>query len=181
MKKSFFLFGVLFILFSSCVKQESSTQSSNTFVRVNADNYPITVQINENDSAYFEEDITIDLSGSSFIIDNFSGVVSYELEQLKINFSEFAGNELALADLTISFVDSNNTIGSPITYSNIPLYEFQQNQTSITVNHSQTTLQQLKASMNYNKELVVHVEGRLSEKPASFKAIFFINIKISSK
>ena len=171
----------LMLFLSSCIDQDSNSQTSNSFSRVSAETYPIEIVLTENDSNYFEHDIIVDLSSSDFIINNFSGVVGYKIEELKFEISSFNGSESAQSDFIISFIDSNGSLGNAVTYGNIPLYTFWQNQNKVVVNHSQSTINQVQESMDIHKELMLHIEGTVSERPVGFEATFYITINISSK
>jgi hypothetical protein len=169
------------ILLSSCVKQESSSQSSNSLSRISSKTYPLEIELSTTDSNFFEGDITVDLSSSGFLINNFGGVITYKVEELKFTINNYVGSESAQADFDISYVNALGTIGNKITYSNVPLNDFYQLQNFIQVNHSYTTLLMVEESMHNSKELNVHVEVLASEVPIDFTATFYITIKISSK
>ena len=181
MKLSHSVIFILILCLFSCVSQDSNSQSSNSFTRISAKTYPIEVVLSENDSSYFERDIIVDLSSSDFIINNFGGIVAYKLEDLKFEISAFNGSESVQSDFIISFIDANGSLGSPVTYGDIPLYTFWQNQNLIIVNHSSATINQVEESMGIHKELIVHIEGMVSEKPVDFEATFYITINISGK
>ena len=172
---------ILLALFSSCVKQENSSQNSNAFSSVTTKSYPIQVDISENDSNYFEQLILIDLSSNEFLLNNFSGVLGYKIEGLKFNVSDFQGNELSKADFTISYANVNETnLGSSLIYSDIPLKEFSELQNFLYVSHSAATLALAQEAMKIENQLYIKVQGNVNLKPAAFTSTFYINIRISS-
>lgn len=174
------LLGLCFALVS-CVKQDTTTQRSNSFASIISKSYPFTININPTDSSYFEHDIIIDLSAGEFFVDNFSGIIGYSLEQVKFTISNYEGNELSACDFIFSYINDVGTIGNPLIYSQVPLYEFSQSQNFIGITHGQTTQNLVNQSMNANKELIFHIEGNVNEKPAYFTAEVYIDIKMSGQ
>jgi len=165
----------------SCVKQETVTQSSNAIELFSSKSYPIAIDIASSDTSYFEQDIVVDLSSGDFLIDNFSGIIGYRIEQVLFKITDFEGNELTKCDFSFSYRNQVEMLGSPLLYSQVPLYEFSQQQNSLSIMHSQATQSLVNQYMNTNKELIFHIEGVVDRKPTQFTASVHIGIRMSGK
>lgn len=181
MKTPTLLFLGLSIALLSCIKQDTTSQRSSAFASITSKSYPFTIDITTADTTYFEHDIIVDLSAGEFIVDNFAGIIGYNLEQVKFTISDYNGNEYTKSDFNFSYINDFGTIGSPLIYSQVPLYEFSQTQSFISITHGQTTQNLVNQSMNANKELIFHIEGNVDEKPAHFTADVYIGIKMSGQ
>lgn len=170
----------LFALFS-CIKQSSQSQSTNSSSSASNKSYSIEIELDESDSAIFENAILIDLSSNDFIIDNSGSISTYRIDGLKFNVSHFMGNSLSKADFTISFANDNGIIGSSLVYSAIPLQEFSQESNFLYVNHSPNTLTMVQDVMKAENKVYLYIQGTVDAKPVKFTSTFYINITISSQ
>ena len=176
---------ICFLCFQfSCMKSEStstSSQSSNSFSSISIKNFDIIVDIATSDSVAFEEQIFIDLNADEYQIDNYSGEINYDVEQIVFNISEFQGNEYLKANFQISFATETDLIGSTLPISQIPLQSFSNEGNFSAVNFSQPSLLIVENEMSNSKEIYLNIKGLVDGKPVNFKSTFKIRIKISSK
>ena len=173
----------LSLVLSSCVKQEtqSQSQSSNSFESFTSKSYPITINVASGDTSYFEQDIVVDLSSGDFLIDNFSGIIGYRIEQVRFKIINFTGDQLTKCDFTFSYRNNTGMLGSPLLYSQVPLYDFSLQQNSLSITHSQATQTLVNQYMNTNKELIFRIAGNVDRQPTQFTANVYIGIKMSGK
>lgn len=178
MKFKVLLFLSLLFTHLSCVKQVTTNENSSSFVSLSSKSYPVHIEINNSDSTYFERDIYIDLNLENF--EDNSGPIIHSVDALQLKLSNFEGSETARCDFQFSYMDSISTIGSPLSYGNVPLYEFSQTGNILNINHSKTTLSLVSNSIMANRRLILRIKGQLNEKPLKFDAKFDILIKSRS-
>ena len=179
MKTNSLLLFAMFLLLLSCTSESKTNKTNSSFESLNSKTYDLEIDILESDTNYFEEDILINLSSSEFIVDNFAGVVGYQIDDLQFDINDYEGNELIQCDFELAFVHLDEIIGSSISYS-VPLYTYSQQGSFINVNHSSTTRNLVENYMNSEKKATLRVSGIVSGTPAKFNSTFKISVKISS-
>lgn len=181
MKVSRYILVLLIVSIQLSCSKSIETKSSRTYSSVSQKSYPIEIDINENDTTLFENQIVVDLGSSEFFIETFSGIAGYEIEYLRFDISEYEGDENTRCDFVITYANSIGLIGNPLTFSNIPLKEFSDLQIIQSINHNQATLALTQAAMNQEKQISINVKGSVDGKPVKFTSTFYIQIKIQSK
>jgi len=175
---------VVFLVFSiqlSCSKSLETNNNSRSYSSISQKSYPIEIDINENDTNIFENQILVDLSSSEFLVGSFSGVVGYQIEYLRFDISGYEGDENTRCDFVISYANSTQLIGNQLTFSNIPLKEFSELQIMQAINHNQATLALTETVMNQQNQISINIKGSVDGKPVKFTSTFYIQIKIQSK
>ena len=172
---------LIFSILLSCTKSLETNNSRRSYSSISQKSYPIEIDINENDTTIFENQIVVDLGSSEFFIETFSGIVGYEIQYLRFGISGYEGDENTRGDFVITYANSTGLIGSPLTLSNIPLNEFSDLQIIQSINHNQSTLAMTQTAMNQENQISINIKGSVDGKPVKFTSTFYIQIKIQSK
>jgi len=177
-KNLLFLFSALIVLLTdlSCTKKVEQRRNLREIASQKI--YSAEITIDENASPLFDEEFSLDMTNSNFLVNSLGGVFNYRIEAMQLSIINYSASESINADFEIFFTDSTMMIGNPLLLSNVPLADFHSNQISQFINFNYETRALVEDVLNEQHQIFINLIGSVDGQPLLFEPEIKIQINV---